>query len=145
MRDYVIKINDVNPWRTALRAEALAGSPYASIDTNDEVKLNLATTGIIGRLGQSTVSICRLTQEQYDWLLSLPQVTELGRGEVINTETEGPATLETFIKDLSDITWIGAGKGLYHAIHLQEPYEVTDGEGGTILITPPLLHCTLAS
>lgn len=132
MKDYVIKINDVTPWRTALRAEALAGSPYASIDSNDEAKLNLTVTGLIARIGQSTVSICRLNQEQYDWLLSLPQVTELGNAE-------------QFIRELSDITWIGAGQGLYHAIHLQEPYEVDDGEGSTLLITPPLLHCILAS
>lgn len=132
MRDYVIKIADIPPWRTALRAEAEAGSPYAVIDENDEVKLNLPVTGVIAKIGTATASICRLTQDQYDWLIGMPQVVELGSGS-------------PYIKELSDVTWVGPGKGLYHAIHLQTPYDVYDGEGGTITITPPLLHCVLAS
>ncbi len=132
MRDYIIKVADIPPWRTALRAEAEAGSPYAVIDENDEVKLNLPATGVIAKIGTATVSICRLTQEQYDWLIGVPQVKELGSGDPL-------------IKDMDDITWIGSGKGFYHAIHLQTPYDVDDGEGGVITITPPLLHCVLAS
>ena len=132
MRDIVIKIADIPPWRTALRAEAEAGSPYAVIDDNDEVKLNLPVTGVIATIGTATASICRLTQDQYDWLAAMPQVIELGSGDPL-------------IKEMDDITWIGAGKGLYHAIHLQNTYDVDDGEGGTITITPPLLHCVLAS
>ncbi len=132
MRDYIIKINDVVPWRAALRAEAETGSPYAVINESDEVKLNLPVTGVIAQIGTATASICRLTDSQHDWLTGLPQIIELGSGS-------------PYIKELSDVTWVGAGKGLYHAIHLQTPYDVDDGEGGTITITPPLLHCVLAS
>lgn len=132
MKDYVIKINDVTPWRTALRSEADAGNSYTYIDDNDEAKLLLPVTGVIAKVGQSTVSICRLNKEQHDWLVGLPQVTELGSGNPL-------------IKDIADITWAGSGKGLYHAIHLQTPYNVDDGDGGTLTITPPLLHCILAS
>ena len=133
MKDYIIKINDVVPWRAALRTQAEAGSPYAVIDEEtDEVRLNLPVTGIIAQIGTATASICRLTQDQYDWLVAMPQVIELGSGNPM-------------IKEMSDITWIGAGKGLYHAIHLQTTYDVDDGEGGTITVTPPLLHCVLAS
>ena len=64
--------------------------------------------------------------------MGLPQVVELGNGN-------------PFIKELDDITWIGSGKGLYHAIHVQTPYDIDDGDGGIITITPPLLHCVLAS
>jgi hypothetical protein len=132
MRDYIIKINDVTPWRVALRSEALANSPYAYVDGKDEAKLNLPVTGVIARIGKATVSICRLNQDQYDWLTGLPQVTELGNAT-------------QYIRDMSDVNWIGAGKGLYHTVHLQTPYDVDDGEGGTVTITPPLLHCILAS
>ena len=132
MKDYIIKINNVVPWRTALRVQAEAGSPYAVIDDNDEVKLNLPVTGVIATIGTATASICRLTQDQYDWLIGMPQVIELGSG--------GP-----LIKEFDDITWVGSGKGLYHAIHKQNTYDLDDGEGGTITITPPLLHCVLAS
>lgn len=132
MKDYVIKINDIAPWRTALREKAEAGSPYAVIDESDEVKLNLPLTGVIPKIGTATVSICRLSQEQYDWLIALPQVIELGSGD-------------PYIKEIDDITWIGSGKGLYHAIHLQTPYDIDDGDGGTITITPPSLHCVLAN
>lgn len=132
MRDYIIKVADIPPWRTALRAEAEAGSHYAVIDDNDEVKLNLPVTGVIATIGTATASICRLNQDQYDWLAAMPQVIELGSGDPL-------------IKDMGDITWVESGKGLYHAIHLQNTYDVDDGEGGTITITPPLLHCVLAS
>ena len=132
MRDYVIKIADIPPFRTALRAEAEAGSPYARITEDDQVKLVLTVTGIIAKIGNSTASICRLSQEEYDWLMELPQVVELGNGN-------------PFIKEMDDITWIGSGKGFYHAIHTQTPYDIDDGEGGMITITPPLLHCVLAS
>lgn len=132
MKDYVIKVADIPPWRVELRAEAEAESPYAVINEDDEVKLNLPVTGVIATIGTATASICRLTQDQYDWLIAMPQVVELGSGNPL-------------IKEMADITWVGSGKGLYHAIHLQTPYDVDDGEGGTTTITPPLLHCVLAS
>lgn len=132
MRDYVIKIKDIPPWRTALRAEAEAKSPYAYIDDNDEAKLNLTVTGVIAKLGSATVSICRLNADEHQWLTSLTQVQELG-------------SAEQYINDIEDITWINSGKGLYHAIHLQDNYEVDDGQGGTITMTPPLLHCIFAN
>jgi len=129
--DYVIKIADIPPFRTALRAEAETGSPYAMIDDNDEAKIKLSVTGIIAQVGNSTASICRLDQDQYDWLIGLPQVVVLGSADVI--------------KEISDITWVAQGKGFYHAIHKQDPYDIDDGDGGTITITPPFLHCILAS
>ncbi len=133
MKDYVIKINDIVPWRVALRAEAEAGSPYAYIDENTaEAKLALPATGILARIGNSTASICRLNTEQHEWLTGLAQVVELGHGS-------------PYIKTLDDVTWTGSGKGLYHAIHLQTPYDVDDGEGGSITRTPPELHCVIAS
>jgi len=133
VKDYVIKINDVVPWRVALRAEAEAGSGYVSIDEDtDEVRLNLPQTGIIAQVGNSVVSILRLNQNEYDWLTGLPQVSVLG-------------TCTEFIKGMNDIDWIGAGKGLYHSIHTQDPIEVDDGEGGTVFINPSELHCILAS
>ena len=130
--DYIIKVADIPPFRIALKAEAEAGSPYARVDEDTgESKLVLPVTGVIASIGTATASICRLSEEQYDWLIALPRVVELGSAPVI--------------KEMEDITWIGSGKGLYHAIHLQTPYDVDDGEGGTITVTPPLLHCILAS
>lgn len=128
MKDYVIKINNVVPWRTALRAEAEAGSPYAYIDEfTDEVKINIPITVTMPKVGNSTVSICRLNDDQYLWLTSLPQVVELGSGD-------------PFIKEIDDVTWIGSGLGLYHAIHDQTPYN-----NGTRMVTPPKIHSILAS
>jgi len=133
MIDYVIKIADLPPFKAALKTAAEAGNHYARIKPPlTEAELALPVTGIIAKIGNATVSICRLTGIQYDWLVGLPAVVELGSGD-------------PFIKEISDITWIGAGKGLYHAIHLQDFREVDDGEGGTITMTPPLLHCILAS
>ena len=132
MRDFVIKIKDIPPWRTALRAEAEANSPYAYIDDRGEAKLNLTVTGIIAQIGNATVSICRLNDDEYQWLTSLTQVQELG-------------SAEQYINDIEDITWINSGKGMYHAIHLQDNYEVDDGQGGTRIVTPPLLHCIFAN
>lgn len=133
MNDKVIKVSDIPPFQAALDAEAEAGSPYAHIyPPMVNAVHNLPVTGIIAKIGNATVSICRLTQDQLDWITSLPGVSVLGSGD-------------PYIKEMSDITWIGAGKGLYHAIHLQDPYDVNDGDGGTITVTPPLLHCVLAS
>jgi len=131
MRDYVIKIADIPPFRNALRAEAESGSSYAYITDDDEVKLNLTVTGVIAKIGNATASICRLNQDEYDWLMSLPQVVELGKGN-------------PFIKEIGDIAWEGQGKGFYHAIHKQDPYDIDDGEGGTIPVTPALLHGVFA-
>jgi len=131
-KDYIIKIIDIVPWRTALREEAEAGSLYAYINEQDEVKLNVPVTGIIARVGPATASICRLSTEEYDWLIALPQVVELGSGS-------------PYIREIGDITWVGQGKGLYHAIHSQAAYNVPDGEGSEISITPPELHCVIAS
>lgn len=128
MKDYVIKIADIPPWRTALRAEAEAGSPYAYIDKNtDEAKINLPVTGIIAQVGSSTASICRLDDGQHTWLVGLSQVIELGAGD-------------PYIKDIDDVAWIGQGLGLYHAIHDQTPVDHGNGP-----VTPPELHCILAS
>lgn len=133
MNDKVIKVLDVPPFQAALNVEAEAGSLYAHIyPPMVNAVHNLPVTGIIAKVGTATVSICRLNQEQLDWIRSLPGVSVLGSGN-------------PYIKEMSDITWVGAGKGLYHAIHLQDSYEVDDGGGGTITITPPLLHCILAS
>lgn len=132
MRDYVIKIKDIPPWRTALRAEAEANSQYAYIDDNDEAKLRLTVTGIIAQIGNATVSICRLSDDEYEWLTGLTQVQELGNAE-------------QYINDIEDITWITSGKGMYHTIHLQTDYDIDDGQGGTITVTPPLLHCIFAN
>ena len=132
MKDYVIKINDVTPWRIALRAEADAASSYAFVNQADEVKLALPMTGVVAQVGSSTVSICRLRQEEHDWLIGLASVQEIGFGD-------------PFIKEISDITWINGGKGLYHSIHLQTTSEVDDGDGGTITITPPELHGVIYS
>lgn len=128
MKDYIIKIADIPPWRTALRTEAESGSLYAYIDKNtDEAKINVPITVTIAQVGNSTASICRLNDDQYLWLMSLPQVVELGSGD-------------PYIKDLDDVTWIGQGLGLYHAIHDQTPYN-----NGTRMVTPPKLHSILAS
>jgi hypothetical protein len=131
MRDYIIKIKDIPPWRAALRAEAEAKSPYAYIDDNDEAKLNLAVTGVIAQIGNATVSICRLNDDEHQWLTGLTQVQELG-------------SADKHIREINDINWINSGKGLYHAIHLQTDYDIDDGDGGTITVTPPLLHCIFA-
>lgn len=132
MNDYVIKIADIPPFRVALRAEAETGNPYAYIDEEtDGAKHNLPITGIIATLGNATASICRLDTEQHAWLLSLPQVDELGSASVI--------------REMNDITWETNGKGFYHAIHDQTPRDVDDGQGGTTTVTPPMLHCILAS
>ena len=132
MRDYVIKIKDVPPWRTALRAEAEADSPYAYIDDNDEAKLNVTVTGVIAQLGKATVSICRLNQDEHQWLTIITQEQELGSATQYN-------------ENITDINWIASGKGMYHAIHLQTPYDIDDGEGGAITVTPPMLHCIFAN
>jgi len=132
VKDFVIKIKDIPPWRTALRAEAEANSPYAYIDDNDEAKLNLTVTGVIAEIGNATVSICRLSNAEHQWLTGLTQVQELGNAT-------------KYINAIEDITWIASGKGLYHAIHLQTDYEVDDGQGGTRTVTPPLLHCIFAN
>lgn len=130
--DYVIKIVDTPAFISELRTEAENGSPYAYIDEgDDDARLNLAVTGKIAKVGTSTVSIYRLNEAEHIWLTGIPQVQELGSAPVI--------------KEMDDITWITSGKGFYHAIHAQTPYDVDDGEGGTITITPPLLHCILAS
>jgi len=128
MKHYVIKIADIPPWRTALRAEADAGSPYAYIDEfTDEAKIALPVTGLIAQIGNATASICQLDDDQYQWLIGLPQVIELGSGD-------------PYIKEMADITWIGSGLGLYHAIHDQTPVDHGNGP-----VAPPLLHCVLTS
>lgn len=133
MNDKIIKVSDIPPFQIALNDEAIANSPYARIyPPLVNAVHNLPVTGIIAKIGASTVSICRLNQNQLDWIKSLPGVSVLGSGD-------------PYIKEMSDVIWAGAGKGLYHAIHLQTPREVDDGEGGTSTITPPLLHCVLAS
>ncbi len=132
MKDFVIKISDIPPFQTALTIEAINGSPYAYLDEDDKVKINVPITGLIAQIGSSTASICRLNNDQYLWLMSLPQVVELGSGD-------------PYIKELIDVTWIGQGKGLYHAIHVQTPFDIDDGDGGTMRVTPPELHCILAS
>ena len=132
MRDYVIKISDIPPFHIALRAEVDAGSPYAYITEDDEVRHNLPITGVIPKAGNATVSICRLNQAQHDWITGLAGVSILGTGA-------------PYIKDIDDVTWKTQGKGFYHAIHDQTPYDIDDGEGGTITVTPSLLHGVLWS
>jgi len=124
MIDYVIKILDITAFRIALRNEI---SSYAYLDDQYNPKHNLPITGVIPSMDNVTVAICRLDSEQYVWLMSLPHVKELGSGN-------------PYIKEMSDITWVESGKEAYHAIYDQSPYDV-DGE----TVTPPLLHCVLAS
>ena len=132
MRDYVIKIIDIPLFRIALQAEIDNGLGYAYIDDNNEAKLALGITKTIPRVGNATASISRLSDDEYTWLMTLPQVQDLGRGS-------------PYIKEITDITWESGGEGFYHAIHLQTPYNVDDGEGGTVTITPPVLHSVIAS
>ena len=128
MKDYVIKIIDIPLFRIALQAEIDNGLGYAYIDDNNEAKLALGITKTIPRVGNATASISRLSDDEYTWLMTLPQVQDLGRGS-------------PYIKEITDIVWETGGEGFYHAIHLQTP--IDDGEGGTI--TPPLLHSIIAS
>ena len=105
MSDYVVKINDVVPWRIALEAEYAEGSKYVHKTDEGENKIE-----VMDEAGDPT-------------------------GTFVNG----------LINDINDITWITGGKGFYHSIHKQTPYDVDAGEGGIITINPPLLHCVIAS
>ena len=133
MKDYVIQIKEIKPFRDALKIEAQNGSEWATVDNNGKVKLSLPVTGIIPTNGVKTVSISRLTEDQKGWLLSLPHTKILGEAKI------------QFIKGMADISWNTGGKSSYHLLHKQEQKQVEDGEGGAITYTPPLLHCVLAS
>jgi len=132
IRDYVIKILDIPLFSNALQDEIdngtayVNGKAYARV-TNGEPVLLLDETGIIPRVGNAAVSIKRIDDDQYSWLVSLPQLQDLGRGN-------------PYIKEISDVAWETGGEGFYHAVHLQTPYEV-NGE----TITPPELHCIIWS
>lgn len=136
MKDYVIKINDVPAFRLALKAEYEAGSTYvheAEVDGELEYKLNITKTGVLPNVGVATVSISRLSPEELAWGESLPQVQIIGEAK------------DQYIKEIDDIEWITNGKGLYHAIHLQNPITYQDEDGNDIIYTPPLLHCIIGS
>lgn len=133
IKDYVIQIKEIKPFRDALRVEADRGVGWAFINKNGEAKLSLTVTGMIPTNGVKTVSISRLSDEQKEWLLSLPHTQVLGEAK------------EQYIREMTDIIWQTSGKSKYHLLHKQAPVEIDDGEGGTIIYTPPLLHCVLAS
>jgi len=126
IRDYVIKIIDLPLFRNALQDEIDNGTGYAAV-INGQPELTLDETGITPRVGNATVSIKRIDDDRYNWLVSLPQLQDLGRGD-------------PYIKEINDVAWESGGKGFYHAVHLQTPYEVN---GQTI--TPSELHCIIWS
>ncbi len=132
MKDYITQIKEIQPFITALlddyNSETPSGNVY--IDDNGDPRLNFAKTGIIPTDGIATVAICRITLEQKQWFEAVsPHAKILGEA------------LAQHIKTIDDINWIASGKGTYHSIYKQDP--IPDGDGG--FITPPLLHCVIAS
>jgi len=106
IRDYVIKIIDLPLFRAALQTEIDNGTAYAHIpEGGGDPELLLDETGITPRVGNATVSIKRIDDDRYNWLIGLPQVQDLGRGNL-------------FIKEITDITWEPGGLGFYQAIYL---------------------------
>ncbi len=119
IRDYVIRIIDLPLFRAALQTEIDNGTGYAGINEGSgDPELLLDATGITPRVGNATVSIKRLDDDAYDWLVALPQTHDLGRGN-------------PWIKEISDITWETGGLGFYESIYI--------ANGG------PELHCIIWS
>jgi len=132
MRDYIVKITDLPAWELLVAAQ---DDTYVSTDDEGNSEITLARTGIIIHKinsTENTVSICRLSDAEHTWLTGLTGVEVLG-------------SATAYIKDISDITWETGGQESYHYIYSQDTYEIDDGDGGTINVTPPKLHCLLAS
>lgn len=120
MKDYVMMVDNLTEFMKGPIEEADGISIFS-----------LSTTPLVKKDGKA-VAITRLNKKEYDWLTGLAGITELGVGTPL-------------IKEPEDVKWSESGQAEYNKIHSTIPYEVDDGEGGTTAITPPALHCVLAS
>ena len=104
MRDYITEVNDTPIFRTALLAEVEAGSPYCYLTEEGDAKLTFCKVPVLG-LGDKSVSVCRLSDEEITWFLSLPCTVLLGEA------------LTDYITEYSDVAWCEGGEAEYFAVN----------------------------
>ena len=130
LKDYVTKVSDLPLFIKNLgddfNSETPSGNAYLLEDGSP--KLNCIKTGLLAVDGMSSAAICRITQEQLDWFLSLGS-----HCSILGEANESKITCE------EDIKWKPYGKTNYHEIHKQDKIDIGNGE----FYTPPVLHCVL--
>ena len=132
IKDYVTQAKEISPFKQSLLDDYNSETPSGNVYLNDlgEPKINLDKTGIIPTDGIATVAICRMSQAQKEWFEAVsPHAKILGEAST------------QYIRDINDIVWMASGKATYHNLYKQA--SVIDTEGATV--TPPLLHCVIAS
>jgi hypothetical protein len=147
MRDYITEVIDTPVFRTALLAEAEAGSKHCYVDDNGEAKL-IADKNPIKATGVKSVALSRLNQEQVDWFLSLPMTAVIGKAkDTVYTDEDGVEQVAEgkFIKSFDDIEWIINGEQRYYAAYNRSAVSYQDENCDIITVTQPLLHGIIAS
>jgi hypothetical protein len=147
MRDYVTSVTDTPALIAALYTAAANGSPYCYVDPNGEAKFIAAKTPI-KNTGVKSVGVCRLTQAEHDWFITLPTCSVIGwaKDTTYLDEDEVEQTVQgKFIKSFECIEWVEGGLDIYYATYDQTPVTYTDTEGNEVSVTPPTIQGIIAS
>lgn len=116
--DLLTFVPNINTFRLALRN---SDSEFVHVNEANEVKLLIDNTPVKFN-GNKTLTLLRCTAEQKTFLESIPSVSIIG-------EYQGGEDY-IFYSDVVD-------RGKYGQVYDQSPREVDDGDGGTVMYTPP--------
>ncbi|AJE46005.1 hypothetical protein [Celeribacter indicus] len=123
---YIASLDDAGAWYRDHRPDLLARDEAGEIAVPEVVAgIARTPTHISGDLGLSYV---RVTAGQLAELVACPQITVLAR------RPYAPGVQDQVYADLAADPEASA---LYDSVYSRAPYEVEDGEGGTVTVTPP--------